>query len=183
MKGWTQISREARRAMLALGLILFLVLALLLGRSVATIGTDRILPASGHDYGEIAQLGDETMLLEAGSTGSEIHKWAMTGKGVHTFGLDEAIFQPGTAAISPDGKVRLGRFVKLVDAYPRIGANIFIAGNEGASAEQLSLLQGRAEQVRNELVAEGVVARVEAAPAQLRAAKGPSVYIGLSHRG
>jgi hypothetical protein len=168
--------------MLVLGLIAFLSLALLLGRCVASIGTDRIMPASGHNLDEIAQLGDETMLLEAGSTGSEIHKWATTGKGVHTFRVEDSIFQPGSAAIAPDGKVRIARFVKLVDANPGLSANIFIGGNGRASEQHFSLLQARAQQVRKELIADGVVARIDAKPPELPNNRDAAVYISLAKR-
>ena len=179
MNGKTRISRGARKAMLVLGLIFFLALVLVLGKCVTSFGNDRILPASGHHYNEIAQVGDQTMLLEAGSTGSEIHKWATTGQGVHTFRVEDAIFQPGSAAITPDGKVRIARFVKLVDANPGLGANIFIGAREQNSA----LLQARALQVQKELVADGVAARIEAMPPGLPSNNDAAVYIILAKRG
>ena len=168
--------------MLVLGLVIFLPLVLLLGRCVMSTGSDRILPASGHDFGEIAKVGDETMLLEAGSTGSELHKWATTGKGVHIFRVEDDIFQPGSAAIAPDGKVRIARFVKLVDANPGLGAHIFIGGQEGVSEHASSLLQSRAQQIQKELIADGVVSRVDATPPEFPNDKEAAVYISVAKR-
>src|SRR4249919_2874983 len=118
VNGRTKISGGARRAMLAFGLIILVALVLVLGKCVTSLGTDRIMQASGHDYSEIVQVGDETMLLERGSLGGKIHQWAGTGKGTYQFKVDDEVFLPGSAAPTPDGIVRIARFAKLMNDSP-----------------------------------------------------------------
>jgi hypothetical protein len=177
--GKAKISRGARRAMLAFGLIIFLALVLILGRCVMSLGTDRIVPASGHDYSEIVQVGDETILLEPESVGGKIHQWAGTGKGTYRFKVDDAVFQPGSAAPTPDGIVRIARFAKLMNDSPALTADISVPGNAGG--QQLSLLQARAQSLRKQLVDDGVGGpRIRSASGQMPPASEAAVYITLS---
>jgi hypothetical protein len=168
--------------MLAFGLVIFLALVLVLGKCVTTLGTDRIVPASGHDYNEIVQVGDETLLLEPGSVGGKIHQWASTGKGTYQFKLDDAVFQPGSAAPTPDGVVRIARFAKLMNANPALTVDISVPGNAGG--QHLSLLQARAQSLRKQLVDNGVgEPRIRSTRRQMPPASGTAVYITLSKSG
>jgi hypothetical protein len=168
--------------MLAFGLIIFLALVLALGKCVTSLGTDRIMQASGRDYGEIAQVGDETMLLEHGSLGGKIHHWAVTGKGTYLFEVDDAVFQPGSAAPTPDGIVRIARFAKLMNANPALTADISVPGNAGG--QQLSLLQARAQSLRKQLVDNGVSgAHIRSTSGQMPPASEAAVFITLSKGG
>ena len=148
------MSRGARRAMLVLGLIFFLVIVFALGKCVMSLGNDRILQSSGHHYNEIAQVGDETMHLEHESVGAEIHQWAQAGRGSHIFKVEDVVFQAGSAQPTPDGSVQIDRFAKFLNANPKVSADIWIPGS--VSGQQLSLLQARTQALRKELVADGV---------------------------
>ena len=182
MNGRTKISRGARRAMLVLGLIFFLALVLVLGKCVMSVGNDRILQASGHQYNEIAQVGDETMHLERESVGAEIHQWAEAGKRSHIFKVEDAVFQSGSAVPAPDGSVQIARFAKLLNANPKITADIWIPSS--VSGQQLSLLQARAQALRKELLADGVSGlRIGTGRGEVPQTKEAAVFITLSKSG
>ena len=182
MNGRTKISRGARRAMLVLGLIFFLALVLVLGKCVMSVGNDRILEASGHQYNEIAQVGDETMHLDRASVGAEIHQWAQAGKGSHIFKVEDVVFQPGSAVPTPDGSVQIARFAKLLNANQKVTADIWIPGS--VSGQQLSLLQARAETLRKELLADGVSGlRIGSGRGEMPQTKEAAVFITLSNGG
>jgi hypothetical protein len=168
--------------MIAFALIILLALVLILGRCVTSLGNDRIIQPSGHDYNEIVQVGDETMLLERGSVGGKIHQWAGTGKGTYLFKVDDAVFQPGSAAPTPDGIVRIARFAKLMNANPALTADISVPGNAGG--QQLSLLQARAQSLRKQLVDNGVGGpRIRSTRRQMPPASEAAVFITLSKGG
>lgn len=179
MNGRTQISRGARRAMLVLGLIFFLAIVFALGKCVMSLGNDRILQASGHHYKEIAQVGDETMHLEQESIGAEIHQWTQAGKGSHIFKVEDAVFQPGSAAPTPDGSVQIARLAKLLNANPKVTADIWIPSS--VSGQQLSLLQARAQALRKELLADGVSGlRIRSGAGETPQTKEAAIFVTLS---
>jgi outer membrane protein OmpA-like peptidoglycan-associated protein len=168
--------------MLAFGLIIFLVLVLVLGKCVMSLGTDRIVPASGHDYNEIVRVGDETILLEPESVGGKIHQWAGTGKGTYRFKVDDAVFQPGSAAPTPDGIVRIARFAKFMNANPALTVDISVPGKAGG--QQFPLLQARAQALRKQLVDNGVSEpRIRSTSGQMPPASEATVYVTLSKGG
>lgn len=189
MAAKTQLSRQARLAMLVVGLVVLLPLVLLLGNCVASQSSEKFVPASGADYDEIVQVGDDTMLLARGSIASKVTQWVNTGNDAYMFELDPAIFSPGSASPSPDGSVRIARFAQLMRAKPALTANFFVSGSGAAGGQSISLLQARVEQVRNEVVAQGVAeSRVESkrvrTPTDNRAAedKRASITVILSMR-
>lgn len=150
-----QISRQARLALLVMALVLLLPMALVL-RNCAQSKPDRFVQPSGHGYEEIAQIGGSTMLLERGSAGSRIFNWVGSGTDAYVFEVDDAVFEPGSAAPAPDGRVRIGRFAQLMTANPALHANIVASSSIRADAGQKSLLEARAQELRKALAASGV---------------------------
>jgi hypothetical protein len=172
-----EISRKARLAVLAMGLVILAPLVVMLGNCVASRSGDAIL-APGADHDEIVQIGEHTMMLPRGSVGSRIHEWTISGTTAHLFEVDDAIFEPGSATLTPDGRVRIDRFARLMRHDPALRANISATGSDPATGQRDALMQAKIQQIRKELSAAGVGDfRVKSEPAATAAGAG-SVQAG-----
>ena len=178
----TALDRKARRALMLVGVMLLLVLALALWSYIARLAEDNALSPVSKDE-RLVVIDKQTMVVEPGALGQTMAAWLNAGdERTLSFELSDRSFQANSATPSGLTVTRVGQVAALAKKSPVVTIHI-LKPIYVASTASGELDEQRAGRLRKELVADGVSAShviIENEQSDLPFAKSPYLAVLLS---
>lgn len=176
------LDRKARRALMMVGVMLVLVLALALWSFSARLKENNDLASSVSKDDRLVLIGKQTAVVEPGAFGQILAAWLRSSEKTLSFELSDRSFQGNSATPSNFAVMRVGQVAAVAKARPNVTIHILEPIDvAGTASKQLD--EQRAERLRQELVARGVSAsrvKIESEQNDLPFAKSPYLAVLLT---
>lgn len=177
------LDRNARRALIMVGVMLVLVLALALWSFSARLNENNALTNSVSKDDRLVLIGKQTAVVDPAAFGQILAAWLRSGEQkTLSFELGERSFQGNSATPSKLTVMRVGQVAAVAKTRPNVTIHI-LEPIDVASTASKQLDEQRAERLRQELVARGVSeshVTIESEQSSLPFAKSPYLSVLLT---
>lgn len=177
------LDRNARRALIMVGVMLVLVLALALWSFSSRLKENNALTNSVPKDDRLVVIGKQTAVVEPGAFGQILAAWLRSSEQkTLSFELSDRSFQGNSATPTNLALMRLGQVAAVAKTRPNVTIHI-LEPIDVASTANKQLDEQRAERLRQELVARGVSAShvtIESEQNDLPFAKSPYLSVLLT---
>lgn len=177
------LDRKARRALMMVGAMLLLVLALALWSFSSRLRESNTLASPSSTDERLVLIDRQTMVVEPGALGQTLAAWLRSGEQkTLSFELSDRSFQANAATPSDLTRMRVGQLAAITRTRPNVMVHILEPIDVASTASQ-QLEEQRAVRLRQEIVARGVSASqvvIEPERSDLPFAKSPYLAVLLT---
>ena len=178
----TTLDRKARRALMLVGIMLLLVIALALWNLSARLAENNAPSPPSNDE-RLVVIDKQRMVIGPQALGNTMADWLRAGdEKTLSFELSDRSFRPNSAAPSGLTMMRVGQVAALAKASPTLTIHILEPIGVASTASR-QLDEQRAARLRQELVAGGVTeshVTIENEQSDLPFAKSPYLAVLLA---
>lgn len=152
----TALDRKARRALMMVGAMLLLVLALALWSFTARLRETNTLTSPSSKDERLVLIDKQTMVVEPGALGQTVAAWLGSGEQkTLSFELSDRSFQANSATPSDLTLMRVGQLAGVAKKKPNVTVHILEPVDVASTARE-QLEEQRAARLRQEIMARGV---------------------------